>query len=281
MESIRADDPMPADPAAVFGRRCVAFIIDFLILAAVGTTSLLASATWEDVADPQTAAQICQRYEDLGNNGCFNMERFVFVLEATSLVSIFLLVLAAALFNMVIIPAATGGSLGKIALGLRVVDESTFEDPGVLRHLLRWIVLVVDAFPWFILVPLTGLIFGLVTEGHRRIGDFAAKTLVVDKRYVGAPTLVPGVDDRASATMPIPGLWDPPAQRSPARLTYTTGVEPSAHDRGAPGEEEAPQAGVDAPAWDDARNTYIQWDYQLEAWMEWSEAEGRWIPISR
>ncbi|MEC7507291.1 MAG: hypothetical protein VX510_10825 [Actinomycetota bacterium] len=39
--------------------------------------------------------------------------------------------------------------------------------------------------------------------------------------------------------------------------------------------------GVDAPMWDDARGTYIQWDPELTEWMEWSEAQGRWIPISR
>ena len=43
----------------------------------------------------------------------------------------------------------------------------------------------------------------------------------------------------------------------------------------------APRAGVDAPVWDDARDTYIQWDHELEEWMEWSESDARWIPISR
>ncbi len=45
--------------------------------------------------------------------------------------------------------------------------------------------------------------------------------------------------------------------------------------------ETSPRPGVDAPMWDDARNTYIQWDPELTEWMEWSEAQGRWIPISR
>ena len=39
--------------------------------------------------------------------------------------------------------------------------------------------------------------------------------------------------------------------------------------------------GVDAPVWDDARDAYIQWDPDLGEWMEWSEAQSRWIPISR
>ena len=39
--------------------------------------------------------------------------------------------------------------------------------------------------------------------------------------------------------------------------------------------------GVDGPVWDDARDAYIQWDPDLGEWMEWSEAQSRWIPISR
>ena len=45
--------------------------------------------------------------------------------------------------------------------------------------------------------------------------------------------------------------------------------------------EMSSRPGVDAPMWDDARGTYIQWDPELTEWMEWSEAQGRWIPISR
>ncbi|MEO0493745.1 MAG: RDD family protein [Actinomycetota bacterium] len=42
-----------------------------------------------------------------------------------------------------------------------------------------------------------------------------------------------------------------------------------------------PRPGVDAPMWDDVRDTYIQWDPELTEWMEWSEPQGRWVPISR
>ena len=45
--------------------------------------------------------------------------------------------------------------------------------------------------------------------------------------------------------------------------------------------ETSSRPGVDAPMWDDARGTYIQWDPELTEWMEWSEAQGRWVPISR
>ncbi len=52
-----------------------------------------------------------------------------------------------------------------------------------------------------------------------------------------------------------------------------------APDGGSP-DAGASRPGVDAPLWDEARNTYIQWDPELQKWMEWDEANGRWIPIS-
>ena len=159
------------------------------------------------------------------------------------------------------------------------------------------------------IVPLAGLITGSVSKGHRRIGDFAANTLVVDKKHVGRPVRLSGVNDIAEPTRPVPGLWDPPvpAPSEQPRVTEPTAsaptaerpdtspavetsaaVEPNADDTSEPApaqydyyQAEGNQPGVDAPMWDEARDAYIQWDPELEAWMEWSESSGRWIPISQ
>ncbi len=313
MESIRTNDPVPADPTAVFGRRCFAYIIDFVILFAVGVTAISSLATLDEVDDPAVAAEICEHYEDLNNGDvCLDLESAVFVFEANKFNTLGILILAIAVLNSVIISTITGGSVGKLAVGIRVVDKSTFERAGFLKHLLRWILLIVDTFPWFLVVPLTGLILGLVSRGHRRVGDFAAGTLVVKKSHVGRPTLVPGVNEAAVSPMGLPGLWDPPIQPPPtepiapaptteqpsstADLTSDTSGHISAHidveqhdDRqpeptpepDVASQGQASQPGVDAPMWDEARDTYIQWDPQLEAWVEWSESGGRWIPISQ
>ena len=312
MESIRTNDPVPADPTAVFGRRCFAYIIDFVILFAVGVTAISSLATLDEVDDPAVAAEICEHYEDLNNGDvCLDLESAVFVFEANKFNTLGILILAIAVLNSVIISTITGGSVGKLAVGIRVVDKSTFERAGFLKHLLRWILLIVDTFPWFLVVPLTGLILGLVSRGHRRVGDFAAGTLVVKKSHVGRPTLVPGVNEAAVSPMGLPGLWDPPIQPpptqppptepiapSPITEQPTTAVDPAPdtsgvpepHAGGAPeptpepdvaSQAQASQPGVDAPMWDEARDTYIQWDPQLEAWVEWSESGGRWIPISQ
>ena len=307
MESIQPNDPVPADPTAVFGRRCSAYIIDFVILFAVGVIAVSSMATLDEVDDPAMAAQICEHYEDLNNGDvCLDLESAVFVFEANQFNALGILILAIAVLNSVIISTITGGSVGKLAVGIRVVDKSTFERAGFLKHLLRWVLLIVDSFPWIVVIPLTGLILGLASRGHRRVGDFAAATLVVKKSHVGRPTLVPGVNEAAVSPMGLPGLWDPPIQPpptepiAPSPITEqpttafdpapdTSGV-PEPHAGGAPeptpepdvaSQGQASQPGVDAPMWDEARDTYIQWDPQLEAWVEWSESGGRWIPISQ
>jgi hypothetical protein len=50
--------------------------------------------------------------------------------------------------------------------------------------------LVIDGLP---LVPLVGFITALTSTGHRRVGDMAAKTLVVRSKAKGSPVLVPGL----------------------------------------------------------------------------------------
>lgn len=317
MESMRTNDPPGGDPTAVFGRRCVAFAVDFAILLAVFVIAFLSVSTFDDVEDPEIAEQICEHYDNLDNGDiCVQGDSFVFVLESGKLTVVGLWVVAVSVLNLVMLAAITGASAGKLVAGIRVVDQSSFEKAGVLKHLLRWFLWVVDSLPWFLLVPLTGLIFSLVSKGHRRVADFAAKTLVVDKKYVGIPTLVPGVNDATVATTALPGLWSPPVQAPPtqaprtqapitdpappvqtsAPTTHDTqpapdasdggGVEPRPDQTGATAEarvadQQSSQPGVDAPTWDAARDTYIQWDRDLEAWMEWDESGGRWIPISQ
>ncbi|MDE0701112.1 MAG: RDD family protein [Acidimicrobiaceae bacterium] len=312
MESIQPNDPVPADPTAVFGRRCFAYIIDFLILFVVGVIAVFSMATLDEVDDPALATQICEHYEALNNGDvCVDLDSAVFVFEADKFNNLFWLTLAIAVLNSVVISSITGGSLGKLAVGVRVVDKNTFQKAGIGKQALRWILLIVDSFPWVVIVPLTGLILGLASKGHRRVGDFAAKTLVVDKKSVGRPTLVPGVNEVAGATISVPGLWDPPVQappsqppvaepsasapiteQPPAAVDPATDpsavVEPHADGAAEPPpaaeashQDEPSQPGVDAPMWDEAREAYIQWDPELQAWMEWSESGGRWIPISQ
>ncbi len=216
-----------------------------------------------------------------------------------------------------IIASATGGSPGKLIVGIRVVDKNTFAKAGFGRHLGRFILWIADSAPWFCGVPLVGLITGLASKGHRRVGDMVAGTLVVDKKMVDHPVAIVGVNEIAPAYPPTAAPPAPPIGQAPtsppppttppvvatapttppvtaAPITPPEAPPPEAPPPEAPPPEAAtpvsaqPAAeatpsrpGVDAPQWDPARNTYIQWDPELGEWMEWSEAAGRWIPISQ
>jgi len=72
--------------------------------------------------------------------------------------------------NLVVLQAVAGASVGKLAFGLRVVDEQG-NSAGFGRTIVRWLLLVVDGG-----IFLIGLITMLSTRFHRRVGDLAAGT---------------------------------------------------------------------------------------------------------
>jgi hypothetical protein len=69
-------------------------------------------------------------------------------------------------------------------MGIRVVNAKG-EPPGILRAILRWILYIVDGFP-YIIPYLTGFIVALNSQRNQRVGDMAASTFVIDKDAVGA-----------------------------------------------------------------------------------------------
>lgn len=117
--------------------------------------------------------------------------------------------------------------------------------PGLVKAFIRWAFWAIDAFPY--VLPLLGPIVALTTQGHRRVGDLAAKTFVVRSSAAGAPIIVPG----ALGSAPVP-VWNAPERNAPAPV---------------------------GPQWDAARNTYIQWDEARRLWMQWDTAANAWSPI--
>jgi uncharacterized RDD family membrane protein YckC len=113
---------------------------------------------------------------------------------------------------------------------------------------------------------------------------FAAPT---GSPVVASPTPEPPTPTTSAPTAPPPVSSTPPTFPPPP-------IEPEAVDQPpppatpppppAPEPEPGPEQrrpGIDGPQWDEARDTYIQWDPELTEWMEWNEAGGRWVPISR
>lgn len=350
---MRTNEPLGFDPTDVMGRRFAAFTVDSVILIAVFLVALVSLATFEGFENGSMATAICDQYARLDNGDiCLDFNNlddysYVFVLENDKIAEIGAWVIIASVLNLVIIPAITGGSLGKLAASLRVVKQDTFKKAGFLKHLLRWLLWIVDAFPWLPLLPLTGWIVAETTKGHRRVGDLAARTLVVNKKFVDFPILVPGVNDPSQSSAALSGQSSSPPQSPPTQSPYTQAPytqspyaqgpymqEPFAQKPDAPARagsgvsgtrdtapssretdarasaaddagfgarsdhsepaaatedaaetagtsDPAPHLGVTQPAWDAARDTYIQWDRSLEEWMEWDSGKNCWVPISQ
>ncbi|HUP98672.1 MAG TPA: RDD family protein [Usitatibacter sp.] len=88
-----------------------------------------------------------------------------------------------ALAYYVVMEVTQGGTIGKKAMGLRVVrmDGRALDwQAGLIRNLLR----LIDGLPAFYLV---GAIVIWVSKSKQRLGDMAAKTLVVKKDSVPVP----------------------------------------------------------------------------------------------
>lgn len=269
--------PLPAtDPTAVFGRRVLATLIDAVLILVPAIIVLSASFEYLEVdsldRDPQT---FCDDYIDQQNGFCLNFadvdDRVYFTdglgsgSGAVYWGGTFLL--------LVVVQGLTGWTVGKLITGIRTVGEDG-RPPGLLKAFLRWLMWVVDAFPY--VIPLLGPIVAGTTQGHRRVGDMVAKTFVVRSSAAGAPIVVPGLTGPASSmTYAGGGAWGSgPAPWAPTGAAN----DPAAGGWAAPGAAST-TPGADGPQWDAARNTYIQWDPAQRRWLQWDESERTWSVI--
>ena len=75
----------------------------------------------------------------------------------------------------VLLEGLAGRTVGKILTGIRVVDAETGGRPGIVSALVRTLLRLIDG----IFVYLVGFIIVVNSDRRRRLGDMAAKTLVV------------------------------------------------------------------------------------------------------
>ncbi len=194
-----------------------------------------------------------------------------------------------------------GASLGKLAMGLRIV-KSDGSLAGIGPSAIRTVLWVVDAITCGL--PVVGGILMLTTTGHRRVGDMGAGTYVVPQAQVGHPVILPGQPGWGTYQQVGPPLgaypmgqpgqppMGPPAAQAPWAPTTpggpqttpptTPGGPPTAPPMAPP---TAPSAGsadyeADKPIWDDARHAYIQYDSARGAWLEFDDRVQQWKPIS-
>jgi uncharacterized RDD family membrane protein YckC len=256
--------PPATDPTAVLGRRVVAALIDAALILIPTFVLVTASFEYLDVDSlDRTAEQYCEDYMDQVGGFCVNLadvnDRVYFSDGTGAGVPAFYW--GSTFLLLVVVQGLTGWTIGKLVTGIRTVREDG-RVPGIGKAFVRWLLWIVDAFPYF--VPLLGFILALTTQGHRRVGDMAAKTFVVRRSAAGAPIVVPG-------------LTGPPS----GQLAYSTADAwaGAAAPTAAPTPSPTPTAAPNGPQWDAARGTYIQWDPIQGKWLQWEEATRSWSSI--
>lgn len=251
--------PVVSDPTAVYWRRAIAAVIDLaliLVPAAMLVTAGLEYHTEDTLRGAGvTPSDFCRDLLDDGGV-CIDFtdvdDRVYFADDPPPAPAAY--AFGSSFLLLVVLQGLTGWSPGKLLTGVRVVkaDGSVV---GFVKALVRWLLWVVDGFPYCL--PLVGPILGLTTPGHRRLGDVVARTFVVRSSSVGTPVSVPGLEPAPQAyAMPIPPSPMPPSPVAPTP---------------------APAPGTTAPHWDVARGTYIQWDPSQAAWMQWDDATRTWV----
>ena len=140
----------PAQAIHVTGRRVVATIIDGLVLGAVYWLLALA---FGDLRTEGDAA-----------NWVANLPVAADVAYGLFVVGYYLL-----------LEGLLGQTLGKLAVGIRVVSEATGRAPGVGAAAIRTLLRIVDGLLGYTVAFITVL----VSAKRQRLGDMAARTLVV------------------------------------------------------------------------------------------------------
>jgi uncharacterized RDD family membrane protein YckC len=192
----------PRDPTKVLVRRYLAYLVDFLVITLVAVLALSFTAesnTLDELSDTlglegdqRLEPNDVKRYQEDDGIYVFYFRDVpvledqvgVLTIEQKDLQTVFLVTAAAWILLYVGLQGFTGATIGKGAAGIRTVKK-TGDPPGILRALVRSILLPIDSLPSAPFLPLVGTIFAVTTDGHKRLGDLVGGTYVVDKDAVG------------------------------------------------------------------------------------------------
>jgi len=168
------------DPTNVMGKRIVAYLIDALL-----TTGVLVAvlALTKNNAYTGAPAGACQALKDTTDfrGQCFQFGSRVYTWDGGRAGVAYLIAAIVSASNNVVLQGITGASVGKMILGLRVVNGQGGVC-GIGRAFVRWIFLLIDS-----ICLVVGLIIASVTHPHRRVGDMVGGTYVVGLASVGQP----------------------------------------------------------------------------------------------
>ncbi|HWJ60838.1 MAG TPA: RDD family protein [Acidimicrobiales bacterium] len=250
------------DPTKIMGSRIGAYIVDLIIgtVVVVGVFLLFGASHFDEVpaGSPAAARQLCDGINDVSDGSsrshvCIAWGDSARVASGDDLRAVQVQFWAASigfgLLNYVVLSAIAGGTAGKLIFGLRVVTARG-QRAGLGRNLVRWLLLVVDTACCF----LPGLLTSFNSKGHRRVGDMVAGTYVVHRSAEGRLLHIPGHLHVKN--------------RDPYAVPGAAPAVPAA----------AGSAGIDAPVFDPARNTYVRYDQASGTWFQWDDAQQAWVP---
>lgn len=299
------------DPTRVLARRTLAWILDVLLFDAAFLTAIVVFG--QRFTGTAIAAEPAGfRFESGDATLWFpkdvpGLGDSVLVVPGDKFwlaVALFWIVL---LVDWVLVQGLSGLTFGKALTGVRCVTR-TRHKPGIGRALVRTLLWVIDLIQ--IVLPL-GFILATFTKGHRRVGDMAARTFVVDRRFAARlredddegqseripaeEVLVDGLPRTGDLGEPFadlagddgdPSVFAPAggaaAAASAAGETGPQGVssEPAIVSRPTPATAgpRVPERTTD-PVWNDDIGTYIRWEPSVERWIGWDESNQKWRAI--
>jgi len=298
-----------SDPTRVLARRTLAWLLDVLLFDAVFLTTIVVFG--QRFTGTAIAAEPAGFRFEGGDatlwfpKGVPALGESVLVVPGDKFWLAVGLFWAALLVDWVLLQGLTGATFGKALTGVRCVTR-TRHKPGIGRALVRTLLWVVDLIE--IVLPL-GFILATFTKGHRRVGDMAAGTFVVDRRFAarlrGAGRRDGGAAERVPADeVELAGYGEEPNDQHDDGYGYGYGPEEGAADADpsvfappAEAPDPAPVAAVAAaagpdivsrptpaqspersldPIWNDDLGTYVRWEPKVERWIGWDEANQKW-----
>jgi hypothetical protein len=216
-----------ADPTAVMGRRVAAWVVDSVIILAPSVALFTSDLEYLEESDlDQSGIDFCEDYMDQEEGVCLDVGDRVYFSDGVP-VAPWALAFGLGVLIYVVIQGLRGWTPGKLLFGIRTVAGDG-RAPGIGRAIIRWLLFIVDG----LCAGLVGLIVALTSKGHRRVGDMAAKTFVVDNKYMGQPIVVPGM---------TPGY--------PAYPGYPSGPGAPGGSAAGWGSPPAPAPGEQPPTW--------------------------------
>jgi uncharacterized RDD family membrane protein YckC len=200
-------------PTNVVGRRVAAVIIDYVLLLAFNAAVFFAMAKKDE--------EILEEIESLDDTlyGNFEIGDSQYSIVGDDFLIYLLITVGVGILYWMVLPGLRGWTVGKLALGIRVVRADGTLPAGVGKNIVRQLLWIVDNFP-YVIPALTGFIVALTNDQNRRVGDIVAGTLVVRASAVGQPVTA---GTPAAVTAGQPGF--PPVQ--PGAQPAQPGAQPA------------------------------------------------------